>query len=271
MIDFPNCKINLGLNIVSKRDDGYHNIETVFYPLPLRDALEIIPSSDGLFEFSSSGLPIPGTPESNLCVKAWNLLQEEFGLPAVKMHLHKLIPMGAGLGGGSSDGAFSLKMLNNLFDLGLGNGQLMDFARKLGSDCAFFIDNQPCHAFEKGDRFEPIRVDLAGFAVVIAVPGVHVNTALAYSVVTPKFPAREVNELARLPVGNWKDWLVNDFEKPVFEQFPVIGEIKTSMYELGALYAAMSGSGSAVYGIFDVLPADYGVFRGCFVWVSPVQ
>ena len=271
MIDFPNCKINLGLNIVSKRDDGYHNIETEFYPLPLRDALEIIPSSDGLFEFSSSGLPIPGTPESNLCVKAWNLLQEEFGLPAVKMHLHKLIPMGAGLGGGSSDGAFSLKMLNNLFDLGLENGQLMDFARKLGSDCAFFIDNQPCHAFEKGDRFEPIQVDLAGFAVVIAVPGVHVNTALAYSMVTPKFPAREVNELARLPVGNWKDWLVNDFEKPVFEQFPVIGEIKTSMYELGALYAAMSGSGSAVYGIFDVLPADYGVFRGCFVWVSPIQ
>ncbi len=266
MVIFPNCKINLGLNIIGKRSDGYHNIETVFYPVPLCDVLEIIPAGDGVFGFSSTGLPVPGEVDRNLCVKAWLLMQQEFGLPAVKIHLHKVIPMGAGLGGGSSDGAHTLILLNQLFDLGLAAEQLENFARRLGSDCAFFIRNSPCYACEKGDRFEAIGIDLAGLNLALVLPEVHVSTADAYSMIIPAIPLLQIKELVRLPVSEWKDKLVNDFEIPVIAKYPVIGSIKSTLYDAGALYAAMSGSGAAVFALFGERFSLDGLFPGCFIW-----
>ena len=260
MIQFPNCKINIGLNIIGKRPDGFHNIETVFYPVPLHDALEIIPASDGLFEFKTSGLAIPGGTEQNLCVRAFRALQTDFELPDMKMHLHKAIPMGSGLGGGSSDGAFMLRMLNDFFELGIDSARLMGYARHLGSDCAFFIENHPVFAQEKGDQFELIPIDLSGLFIAIVIPDVHVATAEAYGRVVPENPELSLKELVRLPVEEWKSRVVNDFEKTVFEKHPVIGAVKQQLYDAGAIYASMSGSGSAVYGLFQetpVLPPHY--------------
>ncbi len=268
MIVFPNCKINLGLNIISKRNDGYHDIETIFYPVALNDILEVIPAPDEIFEFHFSGLFIPGEADKNLCFRAYQLLQAEFKLPAVKMHLHKVIPMGAGLGGGSSDGAFTLKLLNDLFNIGLNKEQLENYARMLGSDCAFFIENQPCFAYEKGDQFIHIPVDLSGLTLVMVNPDVHVNTADAYNAITPAMPDQSIKDLILMPVSQWKDNLVNDFEKPVFEKYPVIREIKSSLSKMGAIYTAMSGSGSTVYSLFKEIPALENQFSEYFVWVS---
>ena len=262
MILFPNCKINLGLHVVRKRDDGFHNLETVFYPVPLYDALEIIRASDDAFNFNSSGLAIPGDAEHNLCTRAFILLQQAFKLPMVKMHLHKVIPMGAGLGGGSSDGAFTLKLLNQLFDLGQDKQQLMCFARKLGSDCSFFIENHPLFAYDRGDQFESTQVDLSGLTLLLVFPGLHVSTAAAYSAVLPVKPEKPLKELIKLPIEQWKEVLVNDFEKPVFKKHPAIGEIKHKLYDAGARYASMSGSGSAVYGLFSGIPAVGNAFDG---------
>jgi 4-diphosphocytidyl-2-C-methyl-D-erythritol kinase len=262
MILFPNCKINLGLHVVSKRTDGFHNIETIFYPVPFYDALEIIRASDDVFDFHATGLAIPGENGHNLCARAFKLLQPAFKLPMVKMHLHKVIPMGAGLGGGSSDGAFTLKLLNQLFDLGQDKEQLMFFARELGSDCSFFIENRPLFAYERGDRFESTQIDLSGLTLLLVFPGLHVSTAEAYSEVVPVKPEKSLKELMKLPVEQWKDLLVNDFERPVFKKRPVIGEIKQKLYDAGALYASMSGSGSAVYGLFSGTPAVGSAFAG---------
>jgi len=262
MILFPNCKINLGLHVVSKRDDGFHNLETVFYPVPLYDALEVICANDNVFAFNSSGLAIPGDAEHNLCARAFKLLQPAFKLPMVKMHLHKVIPMGAGLGGGSSDGAFTLKLLNQLFDLGQDKEQLMFFARELGSDCSFFIENRPLFAHERGDRFESTQIDLSGLTLLLVFPGLHVSTAEAYAAVVPVKPEKSLKELMNCPVGQWKEILVNDFEKSVFKKRPVIGEIKQKLYDAGALYASMSGSGSAVYGLFSGTPAVGSALAG---------
>jgi 4-diphosphocytidyl-2-C-methyl-D-erythritol kinase len=268
MIQFPNCKINLGLNILGKRPDGFHNLESIFYPVPLRDALEIVIAPEGVFQFQSSGLTIPGLTEHNLCVRAFHLLQSDFGLPGVKMHLHKVIPMGSGLGGGSSNGTFTLKMLNDLFGLGLDNEKLKNYATRLGSDCAFFIENHPLFAFEKGEQFEPVMVDLTGLFLAIIIPGVHVDTADAYRMVVPGKPERSLKHLAQLPLKEWKGLIVNDFEKPVFERYPVIREIKQRLYDSGALYASMSGSGSAVYGLFEETPQIKEFFPGCVTWIS---
>jgi 4-diphosphocytidyl-2-C-methyl-D-erythritol kinase len=269
MIQFPNCKINIGLNIVDRRPDGFHNIETVFYPVLLNDVLEIIPAQDGIFHFQSTGLSIPGQPEDNLCVKAYQLLQDEFGLPAVKIHLHKVIPMGSGLGGGSSDGAFTLKLLNELFTLGLDQVKLMSYASLLGSDCAFFIANQPKFAFEKGDHFEPVSIDFSGFYLVLVVPDVRVATAGAYRMVVPCIPEQSLKDLVNLPMDEWKDRVANDFENTVFEKYPVIGKIKQELYAAGAIYASMSGSGSAVYGLFKNLPQLDVLAKGKYLWISP--
>jgi len=267
MIQFPNCKINLGLNVVDKRPDGFHNLETILYPVPFHDVLEILPAQDGLFRFDVTGLAIPGGHEQNLCVKAFRILQADFGLPPVKMHLHKVIPMGSGLGGGSSNGAFTLKMVNELFGLCLERENLKKYARRLGSDCAFFIENHPVFAYEKGDRFEPVAMELSGLFLAIVIPGVHVATADAYRMVVPAIPEQALSEVIQLPIEAWKERLVNDFENPVFEKFPVIGGIKTALYHAGAVYASMTGSGSAVFGIFNDLP-DLPVMQGCFcrVW-----
>jgi 4-diphosphocytidyl-2-C-methyl-D-erythritol kinase len=254
MIQFPHCKINLGLNVVDRRSDGFHDIETVFYPVSWKDALEIVPAHDGIFQFRSTGLAIAGDSDQNLCVRAFRLLQSDFGLPGVKMHLHKVIPMGSGLGGGSSDGAFTLKILNELFALNLSNEQLRKYACLLGSDCAFFIENQPRFASGKGEQFEQIAIDLSGIFITIVIPDVHVATADAYRMVVPQMPKKSLRETVLLPLAEWRDIVVNDFEKPVFEKHPVIGAIRTELYDAGAIYVSMSGSGSAVYGLFRENP-----------------
>lgn len=250
MLCYPNCKINLGLNIVRKRMDGFHDLETVFYPVPLCDALEIIPAVDGVFDFQMSGVDIPGEPAKNLCVQAYKLMKAGFGLPEVKIHLHKVIPAGSGLGGGSSDAAFTIMLLNDLFDLKLPDPELAGFARKLGSDCAFFIANKPCFASGRGDQFQNIALDLSGWHLVIMIPEVQMSTALAYSLIRPGKPAMDLRDVIELPVKEWKGAMVNDFEPVVENRLPVIRKLLDHLYLSGASYAALSGSGSAVFGLF---------------------
>ncbi len=249
MIVFPNCKINLGLNIIKKRDDGYHDLETVFVPAPLKDVLEIIRSPE--LKFTSSGLVIDGKTENNLCLKAYGLLKMDFPeLPSVHIHLHKNIPMGAGLGGGSGDGAFTLMLLNQKFNLRLTNQQLLKYALNLGSDCPFFILNQPCLGTGRGEILEPIPLNLAGYKIVLVNPGIHLSTREAFSKLTPAVPAKTIKEIVGQPIETWKNELLNDFEKPVFAVHPSIAKIKATLYSYGAVYAAMSGSGSTVFGLF---------------------
>ena len=249
MVSFPNCKINLGLNIVNKRDDGYHDIETVFFPIQLKDALELIEKEK--FEFSTSGFSIEGEPEKNLCIKAYNLLKNDFPkLPAVQIHLHKAIPMGAGLGGGSADGAFTLKLLNKKFELSLSETQLINYSLQLGSDCPFFILNRPCFATGRGEILEPTELELSVYKFLIVQPPIHISTAWAFSTIQPLKPVKSIKQIIQQSISTWKTELINDFEKPVFEKYPEIKNIKDNFYDAGAIYASMSGSGSAVYGIF---------------------
>ena len=250
MVSFPNCKINLGLNVVGKRSDGYHDIETFFFPVHLRDALEIIEKEK--FELSTSGFSIKDEPEKNLCFKAYNLLKKDFQqFPAVQMHLYKAIPMGAGLGGGSADGAFMLKLLNKKFDLSLSEKQLINYSLQLGSDCPFFILNKPCFATGRGEIFEQIGLDLSEYKFLIVQPQIHISTAWAFSTIKPLKPAKSIKQIIQQSILTWKAELINDFEKPVFEKHPEIKNIKDKLYDAGAMYASMSGSGSAVYGIFN--------------------
>lgn len=259
MIQFPNCKINLGLSVLGKREDGFHNLETVFYPLPLTDVLEIIPATNsgpkGFAEFSASGIPVAGDPQANLCLKAYHLLKEGFPLlPSIRMHLHKSIPIGAGLGGGSADGAFTLRLLNELFGLQLSTNELIQYAARLGSDCAFFILNKPCLAKGRGEVLAEIALDLDAYRFVLVCPDIHINTGWAFSQLALQPYAVHpfsIAEAMRQPVTTWKEVLFNDFEKPVFQHYPAIEQIKNHLYEQGALYASMSGSGSSVFGIFD--------------------
>lgn len=249
MLLFPNAKINLGLHIVEKRPDGFHTIESVFYPIKgLNDAMECLPSNE--FQFKGSGFAIGGKEDDNLVVKAYRILQKEYSLPPVTIHLHKHIPMGAGLGGGSADAAFMLRLLNERFGLKISSEQLKNYAAQLGSDCAFFIENEPAYVYGKGHELSPFALDLSTYDIVVVLPPVHVSTALAYSRVQPQQPSVNLKELLQGPMVYWKEALVNDFEASVFAQFPQLADIKTSLYEQGALYASMSGSGSAFYGIF---------------------
>ena len=273
MIVFPNCKINLGLHILNKREDGYHNLETVFYPVQLRDALEVVRRDDGRqmtddthhspltthessITFSSTGLTIAGDPETNLCIKAYRLLKEDFpALPPVQMHLHKAIPMGAGLGGGSADGAFALKLLDDKFQLGLSTQQLIDYALQLGSDCPFFILNKPCYATGRGEILESVELDLSAYHFAIVNPGIHVNTGWAFAQLNINGSARtDLKAIIQQPIETWKDQLINDFEEPVSKAHPEIGTIKQQLYDAGAVYASMTGSGSTVFGIFEKDP-----------------
>lgn len=266
MISFPNAKINLGLHITSKRKDGYHEIETCMLPIPLYDALEII--LDKKASWNSSGLAIPGEAKDNLILKAEKLLKKDFqGLPNVSIHLHKNIPMGAGLGGGSADGAFALKLMNNLFDLHLDDFFLEEYAAQLGSDCPFFIENTPKIARGRGEILEPIDLSLKGSHLVLINPGIHVGTKEAYAGVTPSPPKVKLEEVLA-ERSRWKAELVNDFEASIFKNHPPIAAIKEKMYSEGAFYAAMSGSGSSVFGLFDkkpenlTWPEEYFVFEG---------
>ena len=252
MITFPNAKINLGLNIVEKRTDGYHNIETVFYPINLQDALEVnrLENTTEPYRLHIKGTPLEGKDEDNLVIKAYLLLREEYNLPAVDIHLFKHIPTGAGLGGGSSDGAFMIKVLNEKFKLGLSLKEMEQYAARLGADCAFFIQNQPAFATGIGNIFEPIKCSLSDYRLILVKPQISVPTKEAYARITPHRPEKSVKDIICQPIETWKDELKNDFEDSVFALYPEITAIKDKMYDLGAVYASMSGSGSAVFGIF---------------------
>lgn len=249
MIVFPNCKINLGLHIVRKRADGFHDLETVFYPLQLTDALEVL--SPGTLQFNSSGIEIPGAAADNLCLQAWHLLKKDFpAITPVDIHLHKHIPIGAGLGGGSADAAFMLMHLNQRFQLHLTTEQLVDYAAVLGSDCPFFVLNKACYATGRGEILTPVELDLKGRTIVLVYPDIHVNTGWAFKQLTPKEPEVSLLEVIRRPVEEWKGLMKNDFEAPIFSAHPELQKIKAEMYDQGAVYATMSGSGSAMVGIF---------------------
>ncbi|MEO9482007.1 MAG: 4-(cytidine 5'-diphospho)-2-C-methyl-D-erythritol kinase [Ekhidna sp.] len=249
MITFPNAKINLGLNIVSKREDGYHDIESCFYPILWNDSLEVIEAAS--FAFHSYGMNIPGEVSSNLCVKAYELIKKDHNIPPVEIHLLKNIPMGAGLGGGSADGAYTLTMLNELFDLGLTGIQLEAYALQLGSDCPFFIRNQPAIAKARGEQLEAIELNLSGYHLSIHNPDIHISTKEAYAGVMPHKADKRISELIQNPLNAWRDSLVNDFEASIFPNHPAIAQLKQEMYDAGAIYASMTGSGSTVFGIFE--------------------
>ncbi|MCC8146732.1 MAG: 4-(cytidine 5'-diphospho)-2-C-methyl-D-erythritol kinase [Bacteroidales bacterium] len=250
MILFPNAKINLGLNVVSKRPDGYHNIETVFYPIPLYDALEAVPAKSGVGNFVQSGTEIEGDPKDNLVMKALNLLKKNYSIPEIDIYLLKKIPFGAGLGGGSADAAFMLKLISGLAQLNLSGDELEKYAAKLGADCAFFIRNVPVFAEGIGNLFTPVPLSLKGYYLMLIKPDIYVSTQEAYTNIMPAMPERSVKEIIQTPVENWKDQLINDFETTVFHKYPEIGKIKEWMYDKGAVYASMSGSGSSVFGLF---------------------
>ena len=249
MVSFPPCKINLGLHVINKRSDGYHNLETCFYPVQWTDILEIIHSDT--FVFSSSGNSIPGATEQNLCVKAYQLLAAQFSLPPVAIHLHKMIPMGAGLGGGSSDAAHVIRTLNEIFELNLSQEIMMQLAASIGSDTAFFIQDNPMIGKGRGEILTSLTVNLKGKFLVLVNPAIHVSTADAYANVKPREPEVALADILSLPLTEWKDLLKNDFENSVFGKFPQIGDLKEKLYSLGATYASMSGSGATVFGIFE--------------------
>lgn len=249
MVSFANAKINLGLSVTEKRQDGYHNIETIFYPVQLYDVLEFKEAST--FSFEAYGIDIPDNGD-NLCTKAYNLLKANFpNSKPVNIKLLKNIPIGAGLGGGSSDAAFVLKALNELNNLGLSTAELQDYASQLGADCAFFIENKPLFAEGIGTDFSEVRVDLSDYYIVIVKPEIHISTAEAYRSITPQIPKVDLKRAIQLPIQEWKFHVTNDFEIGIFDKYPLIQDVKRKLYEKGALYAAMSGSGSAVFGIFE--------------------
>jgi 4-diphosphocytidyl-2-C-methyl-D-erythritol kinase len=253
MLRFPNAKINLGLYITRKRDDGFHDLETVFYPVPqLRDALEMVPSSSGETVLHLSGLAVGGELETNLVWRAYDLLDRVHPrrLPALDIYLYKAIPMGAGLGGGSADAAVALQMLNDIAELGLSDAQLETHALELGSDCPFFIRNRPQFATGRGEEMSSIDMDLSGYRIEVLTPEIHVSTRAAFSRIAPKPAPLDLRTLGQIPVTDWKAVLRNDFEESVFVQFPEIAVLKQELYDQGAVYASMSGSGSAVFGIF---------------------
>ena len=249
MLTFPNAKINIGLNVISRRSDGYHNLETVFYPVMIKDALEVIEADE--LSFESSGIDIPGYANENLCLRAYGLLKTDFDIPPVNIHLHKQIPIGAGLGGGSADAAFFIRLINEKFSLGMDHVVMEDYARKLGADCAFFIQNKPVFAYGKGDEFSSIDLDLTAYNLVLVMPPVHVSTGEAYRGVKPGPSKTSLKEHILLPVENWKAEIRNDFEESIFKNHASIRGVKAALYEAGALYASMSGSGASVYGIFS--------------------
>ena len=262
MIVFPCAKINLGLNIVSKREDGYHNLETVFYPIPLYDALEIkymdekFPS-DTACDLKVTGNVVDCDEQKNLVVKAYHILAADYQLPRIHTHLYKHIPSQAGLGGGSSDAAFMIRLLDERFRLNIGNPEMERYAARLGADCAFFIEAEPAYAEGIGDVLMPADGpdgNLHGYYLCVVKPDVAVSTKEAYSAITPKKPAKSCRDIVRQPIETWKEELVNDFEEPIFKMHPELEAIKQKLYDQGAVYASMSGSGSALYGIFKEEP-----------------
>ena len=260
MITFPVAKINLGLNVVEKRADGYHNLQTVFYPVPIMDALEIVPMSDGFpsdvdCDLKVTNITIEGDEQRNLVVRAYQLLKADFpDLPRVHAHLWKGIPTQAGMGGGSSDCGYMIRLLNETFDMGLSSEQMQQYAARLGADCAFFIESSACYAEGIGERLQPIDLDLSGWYIGVVRPDIPVPTKEAFSRIHPHYPALNCRDVVKQPVETWRDRLTNDFEESVFVLHPEIGAVKEQLYKMGATYAAMSGSGSALFGLFKDEP-----------------
>ena len=252
MITFPNSKINLGLNILNKRADGFHDIETCMYPLLWHDILEIVPAKS--FSFVQTGRAIPGEPTHNLCVKAYELIKKHYSVPPINIHLHKVIPMGAGLGGGSADAAFTLRMLNQLFSLKITSRHLKHYASLLGSDCPFFIDNLPAIASKTGTKLKLYELNLSKYYIIVIFPDLHTSTSHAYANIQPKISENSLEDSLK-DLKKWHFTLHNDFEESLFRNIPTLARIKSRLYDQGAFYAAMSGSGSALYGLFKEPPA----------------
>ena len=271
MICFPNAKINLGLRILEKRVDGFHNLESVFYPVNLCDVLEIVEdksqkNKSGVV-LTNSGIKIPGDPFSNICIKAYYLIKNDYPLPFIKVHLHKIIPLGAGLGGGSADAAFFIKLLNDVLDIDISWGEMHHYARKLGSDCSFFVSNRPAFVEGRGDKYESIQLDLSNYQLLLVYPNVGVSTPEAFAGLKLKKSSSTLEkDILESPVNRWKKFIHNDFEDSIFEKYPQIKKIKDKIYSLGAVYASMSGSGSSVYGIFENKVELKSEFKDFFTW-----
>jgi 4-diphosphocytidyl-2-C-methyl-D-erythritol kinase len=262
MLAFPGCKINIGLQLTHRRPDGFHNLLSAFYPIGWTDVLEIIPAQPGggeLVRFVTTGLPIPGgeDPARNLCVRAYHLLRTQHDLPPVEMHLHKLVPIGAGLGGGSADAAATINLLDQQFGLGLS---------QLGSDCAFFVQNRPQYCIEKGDVFEEINLNLSAYHPLLVYPNLAISTAEAYAGVTPRVPEVPLRILLEAPVSDWRGTVHNDFEDSLFPKYPVLAEVKQHLYDAGAVYASLSGSGSTLYGLFPERPGNIPALEEYMIW-----
>jgi 4-diphosphocytidyl-2-C-methyl-D-erythritol kinase len=271
MIYFPNAKINIGLHVTEKRKDGYHNIETLFYPIKLTDILEVLPASGvkSVNTLENTGLGLDVLPADNLCLRAWDELNKVMPLPNVHIHLHKIIPSGAGLGGGSSDAAFVLKALNEIFGLGLTAFELASVAGRIGSDCPFFIHNTPLFARGRGDVFEPVETDLSGIHVLVIHPGISINTTWAYSRVPVSGHDESIREIIHAHPSTWQDRMTNDFEQGVFNAYPLVRKIKEKLLAEGAFYASMTGSGSAVFGFFEQETETEKIekeFPGIYAW-----
>ena len=277
MITFPCCKINLGLDIVSKRPDGYHNLETVFYPIPLCDILEITPATDKDapdYTFKMYNAVFEGNDDDNLVIKAYKALAADHKLPKVDISLYKHIPTGAGLGGGSADAAFALKMLNEIAALGLTAEELRTYAARIGADCAFFIDNTPAYATGIGNILTHTECSIAGYYLVLVKPDIHVSTKDAYALVTPQKPEQQLTEIAARPIHEWKEAMKNDFEKSIFAKYPEMAKIKDDLYSMSAVYASMSGSGSSFFGIFKEeqdIEKIKELFPGMFCWCKKMD
>lgn len=269
MLSFPPSKINIGLYVTARRPDGYHDLETVFYPIPLHDNLEIKPlkGSNAPYALQTAGLKIDGRPEQNLIVRVYEAMRREFSLPPLDIYLYKRVPTGAGLGGGSSDAAAMMTMLNETFSLGLSDEEMERRVSAFGADCAFFVRSRPCYATGIGDRLTPIGLSLRGYVLVLVKPAVSVSTREAYAGIAPRRPAYDLREALLQPVGKWRECVGNDFEESVFPAHPTVAAIKETLYDMGAVYASMTGSGSAVYGLFGhrVDEAER-VFADCFVF-----
>ncbi len=266
MICFPNGKINLGLRVVSKRPDGFHNIETLFYPVPIRDVLEFLPADT--FQLNVSGLPIDIEKENNLIYKTWVLLHNKYKIPPLQVHLHKTIPPGSGLGGGSANVAFFIKATNTYFELGLNKSKMKKLAGQLGSDCPFFIENKAAFASGKGEVLQTANISLKGKYLLIIKPKIQVSTQKAYSIIRAEKPEIRLSEIISKPIDQWKNILLNDFEKPIFKLHPEIGNLKNNMYSIGAAYASMTGSGSAVFGIFENKPILKNINPNNYFWAG---
>ena len=267
MITLPKAKINLGLKVIRKRPDGFHDIETLMYPIGLSDILEIVPAYDQKFDFSNTGIQIGGDPQNNLCVKAYHLMKHRYSLPEVKIHLHKVIPTGAGLGGGSSDASHVLKLMQRIFSIKMCNNELHEMAAMLGSDCSFFIHGKPAFSQGRGEILTPVDLSLAGYHLLLVTPPVTVSTSYAYRKVPPSGEKLPVIDYYNQRVERWGPLLTNDFEGVIMDEYPVVGLLHNRLEEMGASFVSMSGSGPSVYGLFKDEPQlQPGDFNGMFVW-----